>query len=77
MQAFKSDALISLEWHSVIMLIADNLPGNALGEGITGSPFLGIPVQVLAFCTLWHYLGFIAFHCLSSFSFSLYPTHSA
>jgi hypothetical protein len=75
MQAFKPDALISLERHSVIMLIANDLPGNALGICITGSPLLGIPVQVLAFCTLWYYLGFIAFHWLSSFSFSLDSTH--
>jgi hypothetical protein len=50
------------------MLIAYNLPGDTLGKGIAGSPFLGISVQVLAFCTLWHDLRFIAFYWLLPFS---------
>ena len=77
MHAFKSNALISLKRHSVIMLIADDLPGDTLGVGIAGTPLLGISVQVLAFCTLWHYLGFIAFHRPYSFSFSPDSTHIA
>ena len=77
MQAFKPDALISLERHSVVMFVAYNLPGDTLWIGITGSPFLGISVQVLTFCALWDYLTIIAFHWLSAFSFSLYPTQAA
>lgn len=39
----ESNPLISLERLSVVMLIADNLPGNAFWKGITGSLFLGVP----------------------------------
>jgi hypothetical protein len=55
LNAFKPNALIALERHSVVMLITDNLPGDTLREGITCFPFLSISVQVLAFCTLWYY----------------------
>ena len=76
MHTLKPDALISLERHSVVMLVAYNLPRNALGIGIAGSPFLGVSVEVLAFCTLWDYLTFISFHWLTSF-FYAYATQAA
>lgn len=55
MHAFKSNALISLEWQSVIMFIAYNLPGDTLREGIAGAPFFCISVQLLAFGALWYH----------------------
>jgi hypothetical protein len=59
------------------MLVANNLPVDTLGIGITGSSFLGVSVEVLAFCALWYYLSFIAFHWLSAFSFSRHKNQSA
>lgn len=62
----ESNPFISLERFSMVMFVADNLPGNAFWKGITGSLFLGVPSKVLTLCALWYYGLSVFFHWLFS-----------